>query len=380
MKPVLGMLFFLLSVLPHCFSQGGLLINSGAFIVCSGSPVIVVDNGNFDNSGTFNAASSKLKMTGTALNSIKGNTTTSFYQMEINKSNNNLQLLKGINVSNSIKFTTGNIDLGTQIATLTGSSTTLSGESESSRLFATSTGIVTNTGALNLPNNVNLGKIGAMITATTSNLGNTTIDRGHNIYTVAPGIAAIKRFYRIAPTNSSVSNAKLRLYYFDAELNNNIEGTLEIMRSTDNGVTWLKVTNGNITRDPVGNWVQRSGISTLSGMYTLASVPTLFSEGNDYDALSTSEGILATTALDEMTMSISPNPTNGILEVGIQSSKESITYLSLYSTTGQLMKSEQITIAIGHNQYKYDITQMPVGFYSLKCEDTQVHAVKVVKF
>lgn len=375
------MLVLIFPALNACFGQGGLFINSGASVVCSGTPVIVVDNGKFSNSGTFTAASSTIKMTGTATaanTSITGSSTSSFFKLEIAKTTNDVQLLKGINVSSELKLSGKNLDLGSQIATLTGTSPTLSGENQNSRLITTSTGTVTHTRSLNAPSSLNVANIGAQIT-TTANLGSTKIDRGHKSQTVSAGITSINRFYKIAPTNNSNLNATLRLFYFDAELNGAAESTLEIWRSTNNGTSWSKVTTGAITRNSTENWVQRTGFSTLTDMYTLAKPTAFASDDNCENYLNNEQNIAEMLPTAVASINIYPNPTGGLFRVQIESPKESVAHLCILSLDGMLLRKEEIALVVGQNSFAQDISNLPPGTYLVQCEGLEIPALRLVK-
>ena len=108
----------------YTFSQGGIKIESGAYLVSNSTANIVVNNAGITNDGVFTAASSTVSFTGskaTANSFIAGSASTNFYGLVLNKSSNGLLLNRSIGVSNSLTFTSGdsiylnnfNIDLGT---------------------------------------------------------------------------------------------------------------------------------------------------------------------------------------------------------------------------------------------------------------------------
>ena len=109
-------------------------------------------------------------------------------------------------------------------------------------------------GNLNNPSAINLGNLGAVITSNT-NLGNTTIRRGHKVQTGISGSNnSILRYFDIIPTNNTALKASLRFYYFDAELNSLSEAKLYHWQSS-NLVNWNFM--GADSRDVNANYVER---------------------------------------------------------------------------------------------------------------------------
>jgi len=96
------------------FSQGGLLLDN-AQIVCVGTIKIVIENGRWKNAGgTFTKGNSTVKLTGnaSAANSVIEGDVTTFHDLEIAKSQNNVKILSNsVNVSSILKFTSRNLDL-----------------------------------------------------------------------------------------------------------------------------------------------------------------------------------------------------------------------------------------------------------------------------
>lgn len=367
------------------YSQGQLIIASGGHMAFNNNAQIVFNNTKFSNSGNFLQGTSTVKIIGnaaTANSSIAGNSTTTFHNLEINKSSNDVQLSQNINVENQLTFTNGKFNLGSKKVVLTGTNSALSGEKPASR-FINSTSInatadVTRT--LNNPNSNEPGKLGAMITALNTNLGSTTISRGHREHTLVSG-KSILRFYKITPANSV--GGTLRLHYFDEELNGNtIENDLEIWRSTDNGSTWSQVITGTKSNNSTSNWVQRTNIPNLSGLYTIGKKQNFSPGGGGTEGSLTSGDLIN----DNLTHSPSPihvfpNPADAGVTIYIQSEHNGQAQLNWYSLDGQLIKKEEIWLEKGENSFLQDLTPLPTGTYLVKCqiEGVDIPAVKVVK-
>jgi hypothetical protein len=247
------------------FSQ--LQIENGVNWITSGNASIVLQDINLVNNGTIAAGSGSFKFTGTQNSGIIGNSQPVFGILEIAKTNNGKLILnRNINVSSSINFLSGQIDLnGSNI--LLSSGATITGETELNRITGASGGFIEITQNLNAPNGSNPGGLGAFITSAT-NLGSVTIRRGHmpQSGTGLPG--GINRYYSIVPANNSNLNATLRLRYFDAEMNGQTESGLVIYQSNNGGTDWNNLSQ--TSRSSNSNYVEKTGLASLS-LQTLAN-------------------------------------------------------------------------------------------------------------
>jgi hypothetical protein len=177
-----------------------------------------------------------------------------------------LNLQSNLSVISSVTFSGGLINLNNNTLDLS-STGSIIGESEISRAFTTGTGYIQASGILNAPSSVNVGNLGAVITSTT-NMGNTTIRRGHQVQTGIFGSNnSILRYYDIIPANNANLKAVLRFFYFDAELNGIPEPTLHQWKSKDN-TNWDFV--GADTRDATANYVEKKSINKFD-RWTLAT-------------------------------------------------------------------------------------------------------------
>ncbi len=250
-------------------AQNVLKVQSGATLKTTGGVVITLQDMNLDIDGTINqvAGEGKIRFTGTANNTIAGNSAPLIDVLEIAKTGNaKLSLLRNISIGTQINFVSGLIDLNNNNISLQ-STALLNGETENSRITGTVGGYVEITQTLNNPSSANPGNLGALISST-NNLGSTTIRRGHIAQGNGGGISnSIHRYFDIVPANNADLNATLRFMYFDAELNNIDENTVVMFRSTDN-VNWTN--EGFTSREKSGNYVEKTGIAAFS-KWTLSS-------------------------------------------------------------------------------------------------------------
>ncbi|MCP3932047.1 MAG: hypothetical protein GY705_23490, partial [Bacteroidetes bacterium] len=249
-----------------CFSQNTLKI-TGNNVKVNGTTSIVLNNTQFVNNGTFDAATGTVSITGTgtdAQSAIGGTSTTTFYNLTINKSSNGIQLGNSIQIDNQLTMTSGNLDLNGSNITLGSANGTIASESASSYIHGSAGGEVIKVVDLGAPSDENPGNMGASISSA-ANLGSTTIARGHLVQTDAGGIS-IKRYFDITPTTNSGLAATLRFNYFDHELNTITESELELWRKS--GASWAN--QGYTTRDASNNYVELTGIDAFS-RWTLTS-------------------------------------------------------------------------------------------------------------
>jgi hypothetical protein len=133
---------------------------------------------------------------------------------------------------------------------------------DTGRIFGT-TGSIFTTRSINAPSSENVAGLGAVLT-TGSNLGSTTITRGHSAVSEASGLPkSIYRYYEIEPTNNSGLGATLKFYYHTDELNNIPEEDLALFRY-DSGKEKWQCNATTQTRNADENWVQQTGIDAFS--------------------------------------------------------------------------------------------------------------------
>jgi hypothetical protein len=251
---------FLVLVASTCitqlWSQGTLRVSAGSHIKISGGAYLVMDNMHIVNDGTFlqGVGDGIVKLTGGTNIDLSGNSSIMVDKVELKKSPGSIvNLNSNLAVVTSLEFGGGLLNLNNSALKL-GNTGLLLTESETSRAYTNGDGYIESTGILNSPSAKNLGNLGAVITSAT-NLGNTTIRRGHKIQPSIYGSNnSIQRYYDIIPANNMALKATLRVNYFDAELNGITESTLNQWKSK-NGVTWDFM--GADLRDVAANFVEK---------------------------------------------------------------------------------------------------------------------------
>ena len=251
----------------NAYGQNTLFIQQGTTVSLNSNVTFTISNLDLHNDGTLYPAAGqgRVVFTGNAINTIKGNGTTGFDQLEIAKTESGLLVLENnFNVRTGIWFTTGKIELNNRTITLLGNAT-LNNESENSYITGLNGGFVQLSMQLNNPQLVNPGNLGAVISSS-QNLGQTAIRRGHSIQQIAPGQTSIRRFFDIVPANNNALAATLRFHYLQSELDNHIESALAFQRSSDQQL-WTN--EGMTLRNEAGNFVELQGINSFS-RWTLA--------------------------------------------------------------------------------------------------------------
>lgn len=248
-----------------------MVVQNGATVVTNGNAVICLLNTDLQNNGIINQLSGtgKFVFNGNANSTISGTNMPNFAVLEIAKTGAaSLLLQQNIGINENLLFTTGLINLNNRNVLLQPTAL-LIGESENSRITTNTGGYVEITNSLNAPTAVNMGNLGAVISSA-QNLGSTIIRRGHVSQVVASGGSSVHRYYDILPANNLALNARLRINYFDTELNAQTETGLVLYKSTDN-ITWSNMSF--TTRDAGLNFVERTGLSDFS-RWTLSSFGT----------------------------------------------------------------------------------------------------------
>jgi len=241
-------------------NNGSLILNSGSLNIKSGAKAQgdgqYSINGGFINSGTFTPGTSTVTLTSSgSFHAITGSNT--FYNLTINKPWGYLSLAANQTISNELSMVSGNINLNGFDITLTDNGA-LIGESADSYIYG-SGGLVKKTIDLNAPSAVNPGNLGVSITSS-SDLGLTTIQRGHTAQQDIYGEVSILRYYDISPANNSGLDATVRFSYLDHELNGSVEANLFPYRF--DGTNWeVHLVSA---RDASANWVETENVDAFS--------------------------------------------------------------------------------------------------------------------
>lgn len=266
-------LFILLFFYLHTGIYAQLYVQGGATLYIGGT--VTLQNEDFIRSSSPGSSilfepASRVLFTGNTDNIISGYI--NFLNLEIAKENNRQVSLKDDDdaVRGQMIFTSGLFNLDNQLLFL-GNTGVLINENENSRIIGPTGGAVQVRLPLDQPVNINPGNIGATITSF-KNLGYITINRGYMFGSPLP-LHSIQRYYDILfddPANDVALDATLRLHYFDAETGSADETKLVHWKYITVSGTWQQQGPlANITRNTSENWVQLTGIGSLSP-WTLA--------------------------------------------------------------------------------------------------------------
>ncbi len=239
-----------------------LIVQTGTTLNISGGN-LVLNNTDLNNNGSLNAPNATVLITGSSNSSFSGSGTPLIQVLMLNTSAlSTLTLNNPLQISGSLNFQNGLINLNNQQVQLTGNAV-LQAESEASHFTGTTGGFVTASATgVNNPNQLNCGNLGAVLTST-ANLGNLTVSRFHKPAT-NPGnssLHGIQRSFLVQPQNNTALNATFRFYYFNEELNGDDPSTLSLWKSSD-GVSWKFI--GADTRNAAAKYVEKAGIADFS--------------------------------------------------------------------------------------------------------------------
>jgi hypothetical protein len=339
-------------------AQGTLQLTPGAKIKMANNAFIVLDDMKLVNNGSFVQAigGGTTKFTGNADVTISGLVAT-FDKINIAKTSaKKVTLQQNVTVLGQVNFTSGLFDLANSVLDL-GTAGTLTGETETNRIFTGGIGYVQIISTLNAPSGANPGNLGVVISSA-KNLGSVTIKRGHlaqtNVIGTTPGIL---RYYDILPANDNGLKATLRFQYFDTELNGRNETTLELFKQDKKA--WTNV--GYTTRNSVNNYVEKTGIVALS-RWTLSTSTSalLFNTTNNIytDAIKENAEI-------KNQFSVWPNPVLQSVNVSIVLINSSPVILQLYDVKGSLVFARNTKLLTGKNLINIDMHAFAAGTYKL---------------
>lgn len=250
------------------FSNAQLQIGTGTNWKSEAGVYAVLDSMSLKHDATSASLDNVFKFTGNTNVSISGSTLPLFTNVEVALTGTSkIVLQRTIKISQGLTFESGLFDLNINNIDL-GTSGSVSGESETSRITGANGGYIQIINTLNTPSSSNPGNLGAIITSA-QNLGSTTIRRGHQSQVNDGGSGSgILRYYDIIPATNSSLNATLRFSYFDAELNSLAENGLVLWRSPNN-VNWTN--EGFTSSNTITNYVEKTGIDAFS-RWTLSPV------------------------------------------------------------------------------------------------------------
>ena len=210
---------------------------AGGNVKAKGNPHLVLKDATWVNNGQFTADSSTVSFTGTQSDTIDGSSSTTFWNVNVNKTSGNVALKTDAGIDSALMMNGGLFNLNGRDLTLGTDDGVIVNESETKRIIGPNGGEVIKVAVLNSPSNANPGNMGLDITSGAS-LGATVIKRGHLPQNLPQGVS-INRYFDISPSTNSGLNASVKMSYFDAELNGLDETILESWN--DDGTNWINI-------------------------------------------------------------------------------------------------------------------------------------------
>ncbi|HTI08788.1 MAG TPA: T9SS type A sorting domain-containing protein [Puia sp.] len=360
----ISLLFLTVSCLPGLYAQNTLTISGGAQLQSSGAAFIVLRGSSLVNNGALQMGDGgTMLLTGAKSSSFTGTGHTQLDHLWLQLgSADTLDLQTDLHVTGEVNFSGGHLNLN-NAALLLGTTGSLNNESNTSHAFTKGTGTIQVTRVLNAPAGANPGNLGALLSSA-SNLGSTTIIRGHATQTDERGRQSIERYYIIAPTNNSSLDATLRFTYFPSEIGDVEPEKLSLWRNTGNinGIVTSDVTTGaKVTGNLGSSWanagysargdgsdyIQQSGVQSFSSW-------TLFG-GNTLAKDAAFKGVFA----------LYPNPAVDQTTLNISSNAASKVSLRLIDGKGAVVRQKEAFLQSGANQLNIDLTGLARGVYTL---------------
>ena len=361
---LISLLLLTFSWVTGLYAQNTLAISGGAQLQSSGGAFIVLRSSNLVNNGTLQMGDAgTMVFTGAKSSSFTGAGFTRLDHLWLQLGNTDtLDLQSDLHITNEIYFSGGQLNLN-DAALLLGTTGVLNNESAASHAFTKGTGTIQVTRILNTPAGANPGNLGAVLSSS-SNLGSTTIIRGHATQTDDAGRQSINRYYIIAPTNNAGLDATLRFTYFPSEIRDAEPEKLSLWRNTGNingivasdintgarvtgnlGSSWANT--GFSTRGDGAGYIQQSGIQSFSSW-------TLF-DGNTLTKDAPFTGAFA----------LYPNPAVDQTTLNISSNSASKVSLRLIDGKGAVVRQKEAFLQSGANQLNIDLSGLARGVYTL---------------
>jgi len=259
-----------------------LFVESGANLNLNNGTLTI--SGNLKNDGAISTGTSTVTFVGAGIQDfIQGSSTTSFYNLTMNKSSGNeVVLMNNIDVANLVNMNASNLNLN-NFNLMLGTTGSIVNESNNRRIYCDcQNGYIERTQTIGSIETVAPGNLGLTLETTGNAMGSTIIRRRHNragsaglsyLYAATPGI---NRIYEVIPTlngsNYNIGsnpglNLNLTYTYFDGEIGSeisNAEGSFGLYRSTDNGNTWIPyygILNASSNEIAFSNWDQFSWVT-----------------------------------------------------------------------------------------------------------------------
>lgn len=355
------LLYGMMALLLWCsgVSAQGLIIGSGAQVVCDGSPNIVLGNTHWTNNGTFVPDYSRVYMMDLAKHGgnyyLRGDSSTTFYHLlvatfptAVLTVQTNAYIIARFDFSGNMA-SVGDAD----IHLLPGA---VLGDPTQGRLTGNNGRIIT-TVMLDRPQAANPGNLGLQITSN-ENLGMTTIIRGFREQTNAAGEKSIERYYDIIPSNQPTMPVQLKFRYDEAELNGNSSDRLAVFSGKPGAK--LSMLPGN-KREAGPNWVSAGSVQQLQ-RFTLGNAVA----GNEPLA-------------EKLAVKAFPNPFINRFTVTVHSGTARSVELKLINLSGVIIERRIVQLQAGNNFIEWTGTKYPPGSYHLVIGGDLSKAIKVVK-
>ncbi|MGB8192530.1 MAG: T9SS type A sorting domain-containing protein [Chitinophagaceae bacterium] len=209
-----------------------------------------------NNDPTTDLSNAYIVFTGNVNSMLLGPVNWTLRHLTVHKETGILQVGANMQITHVLQMQSGKLDLNTAIVTLADGALVQS-ENEFTRIIGPNGGIIQTTINLSAPVTQNPGNLGAIITSS-QHLGMVTVKRWHNVQN---GDTKAQRFYEIIPANNAGLDATLRLHYFDAELNGNLEGGLGLYTRSGNAQPWTGTAFN--AKDPALNYLEKTGVGSL---------------------------------------------------------------------------------------------------------------------
>ncbi|MCB0850917.1 MAG: hypothetical protein KDD63_01640 [Bacteroidetes bacterium] len=357
---------WLLALVAACMIQaatGQIITNQTAFTIQSGCFLIVQGDLVNEGSGEFLLAG-QIFLKGNILNqsstnltsgtgevallgpnqlTIGGTNLSRFDDLSI-LSSNGLKLEQNIQVEGELNMLAGGLDLNGQNIDLLSTGTVIN-EANANRIFGSSGKIIT-TRNLGIPNGSNIAGLGVYITSD-SDLGMTTIERGHDILTMGSA-TSIARHFQINPANNSGLAATLKIDYFNSELNGQNPDSLNQWRFKPGSIFWQI---GNVPNKGTPNYLEGGPYNSM-GLWTLSDGG---SKINSIDDL-----------LPRLTVNYYPNPLLYGEKLRIAGLQTGEYFLILFDMRGRSVWETSSRIIESAQVEEYEFPLLPEGIYSLR--------------
>lgn len=245
----------------------GIVVTPGAHLVGQNIGTnqlhLVVNDGGVINDGTVDLGNATtVQMVGNAgtnASSIGGLGTTNVQNLTIDKATNDVAMSSNIAVAGDLTFVSGNLLLNGFTLDLLNSGNLIN-ETDLANASGQNDGEIKRQINLNAPNNVNPGNIGFELSSTV-NMGNLTVWRRYEQFSVTPSEQTINRYFDVVADNGTGLNASVKVYYFVEDLNGANENDLYLWNTLDNGATWNFL--GRDALNTSQQYVQKDGVQNI---------------------------------------------------------------------------------------------------------------------